>query len=251
MSTKTKVLLLGCYHFSNPSADSFNLTVDDYLSEKRQKEILDVVLSLSKFSPQKIFIESCIKWNDEANEMYSKFKKNEFDINQKATVGEKFQIGLRLAKHLNLDSIYGVDAAGKWFYDKVKVYADSIGTDILKINEDQTKAYIYNLQSYFSTHTVKENLYYLNNPEELLNNNHSVYNNVFPKIGAGDNYLGAELVGEWYKRNAKIYGNILKYVTPIDKAILIIYGSGHIHILNQFFNDNPNFEVIDVRKYLK
>lgn len=248
---KTKILLLGTYHFANPGADKFNVEADDYLSDARQKEILAVVGALAAFNPQKIFIESGIKWQADADAFFQQYKQGKIDIDQQGMVSEKFQIGLRLAKQLNNDHIYSVDAPGDWFESEVKKYADSVGMTSYADFEKKTQAYVDSLNSYFKTHTVKENLYYLNDPEEQLAKNHFMYNYIFPRVGAGDNYIGADLVGEWYKRNVRIYGNILKDASATDKTILVIFGNGHIHILRQFFHDNPDFEVVDARSYLK
>lgn len=248
---KIKILLLGTYHFANPGADKFNVEADNYMSEKRQKEILEVNKSLAKFEPQKIFIESGIKWQAEADSFFQQFKEGKVDINQPGMVSEKFQIGLRLAKQLNNEHIYSVDAPGDWFENKVKDYADSVGMASYAEFEKKTAAYVDSLNTYFRNHTIMENLHYLNDPEEQLTKNHFMYNYIFPKVGAGDNYIGADLVGEWYKRNLRIYGNILENVSASDNAILVIFGNGHIHILRQLFEDNPQFEVVDARLYLK
>ncbi|MCS3552343.1 hypothetical protein M2409_000017 [Sphingobacterium sp. JUb21] len=249
-NSKIKVLLLGSYHFSNPGADQFNVNVDDHLSEKRQAQILDVTNSLSKFNPEKIFIESGAKWEKEADEFFQQYKNGNSDINNKAMVSEKFQIGFRLAKQLKNEHIYSVDVSGKWFEEKVKRYADSVGFNFYAEFDRETKLYVDSLNTYFKNHSVKDNLAILNNPAEQLSRNHFVYNYIFPQIGAGDNYIGAELSAEWYKRNLKIYGNILKNVSPTDKAILVIFGNGHIHLLRQLFKDNPQFELVDARLYL-
>ena len=248
---KIKILLLGTYHFANPGADKFNVTADNYMSEARQKEILNVNSSLAKFKPQKIFIESGIKYQTDADSFFQQYKQGKVDIDQKGMVNEKFQIGLRLAKQLNNEHIYSVDAPGDWFERKVKKYADSVKMTSYADFEKETKIYVDSLNIFFKNHSIKENLYYLNNPKEQLTKNHFMYNYIFPKVGAGDNYIGADLVGEWYKRNLRIYSNILKYVSTTDKAVLLIFGNGHIHILRQLFNDNPDFEVVDARLYLK
>jgi hypothetical protein len=65
---------------------------------------------------------------------------------------------------------------------------------------------------------------------------------VFLRIN--QNQLGAELVSEWYKRNIKIYSNILAYTEDKNERVLVIFGVGHIRILQHLFEDNPNFIVV-------
>ncbi len=247
---KIKVLLVGTYHFANPGADKFNVDADDHMSEMRQKEILEVVNSLAKFKPEKVFIENGVKWSSEADNFFQQYKDEKVDINQKGMTSEKFQIGFRLAKKMNNNHIYSVDVQGKWFEDKVQRYADSVGMKSYTEMVKNTFAYVDSLNVFFRNHTVLENLYYLNNPDQQLTKNHLIYNNVFTRVGAGDNYIGADLVSEWYKRNLKIYSNILNNISPSDTAIVILFGNGHIHILRQLFQDNPGFDVVDTRSYL-
>jgi hypothetical protein len=248
--SKVKILLLGTYHFANPGMDKFNVKVDDYYSAERQSQILDVNRSLAKFKPEKIFIEASAKFQDEGDQFFQNFKAGKVDIS-KNMVNEKFQIGLKLAKDLNNDHIYSVDAFTEWFEDKVKRYADSTKMGFYKEFEDRTKDHVAQLNTYFKNHSIKENLLLLNSNAEQKDQNHHMYNNVFPRVGAGDNYIGADLVGEWYKRNIRIYSNILKHVSADDRRILVIFGNGHIPILKQLFSENPDFEIVDVTKFLK
>ncbi|KAA5549060.1 DUF5694 domain-containing protein [Adhaeribacter rhizoryzae] len=248
---KIKILLLGTYHFANPGQDKFNVKVDDYFSEHRQKEIQEVNNSLAKFKPEKIFTEIGVRFQPEVDEMYQKFKSGKVELT-KGYVNEKFQIGLKLARQLNNERFYGVDAGGLWFEDKVKRYADSTGMGFYAAFEKATQNHVEYLNNYFSTHTVKQNLLLLNSKQEQLEQNHYIYNYILSRVGAGDNYIGADLVGEWYKRNLRIYSNILKFVdTEKDKRLLVIFGNGHMHILKQLFEDNPDFEVVDATKFLK
>jgi len=246
---KIKIMLVGTYHFANPGQDKFNTKVDDYGTPERQQQIQEVNNALAKFKPEKIFLESNIKYQNEADAHFQQYKEGKVDITGKM-INERLQIGEKLAKQLNNKHIYAADAGGEWLGKEVERYADSANLGYYKKFVKMFGEYITYYNHYIATHTVKENLEYLNRPEELLNHNHMMYNYVFPRIGAGDNYIGAELVGEWYKRNVKIYANILKNVSPTDKQVMVLFGSGHIYILKQLFKDNPDFEVIEANTYL-
>jgi hypothetical protein len=247
---KIKIMLVGTYHFANPGKDKFNTKVDDYSTPERQQQIQEVNNSLAKFKPEKIFLESNAKFQTQADEHFQQYKEGKVEITEKM-LNERLQIGEKLAKQLNNKHIYAADADGAWLGQEVERYADSAKLGYYKDFVKTFTEYITYYNHYIATHTVKQNLEYLNRPEELLNHNHMMYNYVFPRIGAGAGYVGAELVGEWYKRNIKIYANILKSVTPTDKRIMVLFGSGHIHILKQLFKDNPDFEVVEANTYLK
>lgn len=246
---KIKIMLVGTYHFANPGMDKYNTRVDDYSTPERQKQIQEVNNALAKFKPEKIFVESNAKYQNEADEHFQQYKAGKVQITDNM-VNERLQIGEKLAKQLNNRHIYAADAGGEWLGNEVQHYADSARLDYYKAFESYFKNFVAYYDQYVATHTVKQNLAYLNEPQELLNHNHIMYNAVFPKVGAGDTYIGARLVGEWYMRNLKIYANILNHLSTNDKQVMVLFGSGHIHILKQLFNDNPAFEVIEANQYL-
>ena len=246
---KIKIMLVGTYHFANPGQDKFNTKVDDYSTPERQQQIQEVNNTLAKFKPEKIFLESNVKYQNEADSHFQQYKEGKVDITGKM-INERLQIGEKLAKQLNNKHIYAADADGEWLGQQMEHYADSTKLSYYKDFVKTFGEYMTFYNHYIATHTIKQNLEYLNRPQELLNHNHMMYNYVFARIGAGDTYIGAELVGEWYKRNVKIYANILKNVSPTDKQVMVLFGSGHIHILKQLFMDNPDFEVVEANAYL-
>lgn len=70
--------------------------------------------------------------------------------------------------------------------------------------------------------------------------------------GAGDNYLGADSVAKWYRRNLRIYANAYDLTNfNHEERLLLIYGSGHVWQLRQLFNDSPDFKYIEPNLYLK
>ena len=68
----------------------------------------------------------------------------------------------------------------------------------------------------------------------------------------GDNYLGADGVARWYRRNLRIFANAYDF-TNFDKEerLLLIYGSGHVWQLRQLFTDSPDFDYVEANDYLK
>ena len=90
---------------------------------------------------------------------------------------------------------------------------------------------------------------FLNTPY-ALNKNLAAYTNYFVRIGKGDNYVGTDLVADWYATNLRIYTNIIRSIQPSDKKILVVFGQGHMPILKHLFESNSAFEVITVEKVL-
>ena len=70
---KTKVVLLGCFHFENPGLDVAKFENANILSEKRQKEVREIVDKLKAFKPDKIFVEVPVEsqpWLDSSFNSY-------------------------------------------------------------------------------------------------------------------------------------------------------------------------------------
>ena len=74
----------------------------------------------------------------------------------------------------------------------------------------------------------------------------------FARIGGGSSYAGADLAGEFFKRNVRIYTNLLRQVdVPHDRAIVLVIGQGHVAFLKAILQDNSLFEVADVGLLLR
>jgi hypothetical protein len=104
--------------------------------------------------------------------------------------------------------------------------------------------------SKLATLSIKESLIYLNS-KRALQLNLGIYLKYYTGIGKDEDYVGSHLVADWYATNINIYTNILRAVKPTDKAIVVVYGQGHIPILKHLFENNDNFEVIEVKDVLK
>ena len=69
-------------------------------------------------------------------------------------------------------------------------------------------------------------------------------------VGFPDGRIGADLVGEWYKRNLRTFANILEDIEPDTERVFVMIGSGHVWTLRQFFDDHRGFQVVPVDQVL-
>ena len=69
-------------------------------------------------------------------------------------------------------------------------------------------------------------------------------------IGFTEHHIGADVVGQWYKRNLRIYANVSHDVEEDDNRVVLMMGQAHIWTLRRFFLDNPDFEVVPVASVL-
>ncbi|TBW25904.1 DUF5694 domain-containing protein [Gramella sp. KN1008] len=268
-----EVMLLGVYHFDNPGQDNFNLDVEDYFSERRQQEIEEVVSKLENFKPTKIFIEANPNLQKRYDSLFQLYKSHQLELKDLASGrNEIYQLGFKLARQLGHDGVYAVDAEGYWLMDELQKSLSEEQMPQFQKKLTETGAYMEEVNKELSKQTVLQNLIDFNS-EKALKRNQDMYNpflvqlnkkmrkmtndykldtingqeEVFLKINTDQ--LGAELVGEWYKRNIKIYANILNY-TEENERLLVIFGQGHIPILKDLFEDHQDFRMVPPLKVL-
>ena len=273
-SHSKKVMILGVYHFNNPGQDTYNITTDNYFSEKRQAEIKEVVDLIADYNPTKILIEQLPSEQRKLDSLYDLYTAQKLALEDiKNGVNEVYQIGFRLGKQLGIEQIIAVDHSGAWLGPYADFIADTLSINSYKQYVAREKQRTKDKEAQFLNHTVKENLIQLNQWESILNNHH-YYNNVAIKVKDTTNVMftyqeredqidglpylmrsydfnniGVEVVAEWYKRNLFIYRNILENTDSNDR-VLVIFGSGHVRYLYQFIEDNPSFEIVRPNSYL-
>lgn len=113
-----------------------------------------------------------------------------------------------------------------------------------------SKAIMADFDARMQKSTLPEFLLYLNAPRQL-DANAGFYSGYLARVGEGADYAGIRLLRDWYDTNLHIYANLLRRIQPTDKAVLVVFGQGHIPILKSLFASNPNFEVVEVSKVLK
>ncbi len=69
-----------------------------------------------------------------------------------------------------------------------------------------------------------------------------------PGLWLGDQ---GRLVGEWYKRNLRIFANILNEVGPDTKRVFVMMGAGHVWTLRHFLRGHRGFEGVPVGAILR
>ncbi len=254
---KTKAMVLGVFHFSNPGLDSYKEKYPlNILEENKQKELDTLLSKIAEYKPTKILVEwNRIKADSITNVRYQYYLKDSFDISKKSN--EVYQIGFKLAKKLEHNRIYCSDAFADWF--GVELDWDNYDEDAyLKSKGQYEKATRYDYESFYelhdslkTTHSLTEHLRLINKPEDRLKDHQAYLTNNMIK-GAGDNYLGADGVARWYRRNLRIFANAYD-LTDFGKEerLLLIYGSGHVWQLRQLFKDSPDFEYVEPNEYLK
>lgn len=244
-----QVMVLGTWHMSDPGQDLHNVHAADVLTPRRQAELADAVAALARFGPTKVAIE---RVTDAPS--YEDGRYRTFSTAQLATErDERVQIGYRLARVTGLSVVYGIDERSQdgepdYFpFEKVQASLQARG-QAAALDRLMTVAgrAVRDFERRQADHTMIELLLDANDPSSLADP--GMYYEMLA-LDAGEEQPSSELLGYWYMRNAKIFAKLRDIVQPGDRVV-VIFGAGHKHWLEQLARYTPGFEVVDVEAYL-
>jgi hypothetical protein len=234
---QAEVLLLGTYHMDNPGRDVHNTKADDVLTPRRQAEIEELTAVLARFRPTKIAIEWDAGAQTGLDRIYGEYMAGQRQLSR----DERQQVGMRLAKHMDLKKIYAIDTMWDFPYGSVINWAKANGrsTEIEaldRIGSEQSKAD----GDYLLGHTVLEMYRHLNS-QASLSANAAIYARL-GHFGDDNDPAGARLLTRWYERNTFILTSLLGVIEPGDR-VLVLYGAGHQTLLRRFIADDPTLKL--------
>lgn len=249
----TQVLLLGTFHFDYPNLDEHitdsSLHVD-VLSEKKQKEMTELVEVIKRFKPTRIYIESTRQPVHDS--LYKEYLQGRYKLGR----NEIYQLAYRIGKELNLPKMYAVDASN-FISENFKKYKwiDSMWNSKTTVDAARDKYWnnLYN-KLYSTGDSVEHALTMLEN--FLLMAQPSVLNRTQGNYMTGgfntSNNDGPDMIAMWwYSRNLRIFNNILKTQPGPNDRIMVLFGNAHIPILKQCFETSPEFRVTELRSLLR
>ena len=230
---RAEVLVLGVYHMSNPGHDIFNMQADDVLAPKRQAEIAQVMAVLKRFQPTKIAVE-----RDPGDNRLSKDYADYLAGKHELTRNEIEQLGFRLAKELGHKTVYGVDADGEFPYPRLVKYAKATErTKELDALMGEVGDMVKAQDAYLASHTVLETLLYMNADDKVAQDVGYYYRQAH--LGEAWDWAGADLVADWFRRNVRIYSNVIQLADSPTERVLVIFGAGHLGWLQHDFASDP------------
>lgn len=259
LAQETEVMALGTFHFNFPNLDVKKIGKEDQIDVfeiKYQEEIKEIVKKLAKFAPTIIAIERRPDRQKEYDSLYRAY----LDGTHRLTRNEEQQIGFRLAKNMGLKKLYCVDEPGR-HYNEVQNVLE--GKDSIQYRKFM--AYFYKnpdtgKKSYagsrgrplYKTKGILAHLIRSNQETRLMSSLGDYTIGIFKYTTEDNPHFGPDFVsGWWFNRNLKILRNIQKIPTQPDDRILVIFGAGHMNILNLLFKASPEYNLISVNDYLK
>ncbi len=251
---KTEVLTLGSFHFAFHNLDLIKTGKEDQidvLDPKYQREIEDIVTRIAKFKPTIIVIERGPEKQEKYDSLYDQYLQGKYNLKR----GEEEQIGFRVAKMMKLKTLYCVNAWGRDYevLDSVLEGKDSIGNkkfmDYFIKYADTMKQYFP--KPVFKTKGIRAELIQKNDPKNINRDMGTYLIGTFKYETNNNEFFGPDFVtGWWFNRNLRIFRNIQKINAKPTDRILVIFGAGHMTLLNSFFDASPEYKLLKVNDYL-
>ena len=247
--TKPTFVVLGTYHMGTPGNNVVNPKVADITAPERQKQIVELVEKLKKFQPTKIVIECDLEDDAKTQEIYSKYLSGNYQL----TKNETNQIGFRLAKESGHKKVYCVDWSDFWddpAINYIKYASQDAELDgfLKKVNQKLKRETDAEYEKLLPL-SITNQLISVNNPAQI-EKSYQIYFDLM-RIGRGKEYIGANYVAWWYRRNLTILDNIIRLTDSPNDRVLVIYGFGHLKLLTQFAKESDFYNVESPLKYLK
>ena len=255
-SEKVKVMTLGVFHFDYPNLDARKNDEKDKIDvyeEKHQSEIAKIVGALKEFMPNRIVIEVQPAFQKRIDSLYEAYRLGKHPLGR----SEIEQLGFRIAHELKIEKLECVDTWGK-FYESLNYLSSDTSLrakafEQYYFNNPDT---IYNKKNpsiRLSTASgITDNLLYLNDPQTIKESLGPYLIGHFKYEEKEGDYTGVDFeTGRWFNRNLRIFRNIQKVTKSVSDRILIIYGAGHLNILNNLFESSPEYELIGSVPFLR
>jgi hypothetical protein len=244
---RAQILVVGAFHFDYPGLDDHQISESDkidVLSPKKQKEMTELVEYIKRFKPNKIAIEATEKW--QAGKKLRLYKSGNLEEGNR---DERYQLAIRIAAELKLDTLYSIDASNllvdmkktnKDFVDKLSAGSDSVLTDSLLLQQYKDwRSYSDKLMKELSLLAFFK---YLNSKEY----HQFDYGNYLIDFFKLEGQRGADILSLWwYNRNLRIFSKIQALTETKQDRILVFFGNGHAAVLRQLLESSVEYDFIE------
>ena len=102
---------------------------------------------------------------------------------------------------------------------------------------------------YLASHTILETLLWLNADEKAEFEIGLYYR--LAHFGELGDWAGADLVSDWFRRNMRIFSNIMQLIDSPNERVLVIYGYGHLGWLRNDVSSDPTLRLRELGDFTK
>lgn len=243
-----QVMVLGSFHFNRVTDGSDVVAKNsiDITSSASQGEIEEMAVKIvEKFKPTIIAVEWMPERQDRLDSLYQAFQKGNWTLAR----NESFQIGFRIAQKMKLAGVFCVDNRPPQpesinALDDIKTYAQSLGQEqaLHEYSEENTRFNTF-MDEQLARLSLRQYVHLINSPAHTQRYKALSLTGLV-NLGYADSYAGADLTGNWYRRNTRIFVNIRNLCKTKEERVLVIYGAAHKWVLDELFEGSPEFELV-------
>ena len=251
---KIDVLTLGTFHFGFQNLDTKQIDKSkqiNVLENKYQREINAIVNKLYKFRPTVVALEINPSEQLKTDSLYNEYLQGRYDLGK----SESEQIGFRLARMMGLKKVYCVNAWGEFNENIKNVISGKDSNEFQKFstyfkkNPDSLK--LFRPKEIWKSKGILESLKQLNNEQNIKKTLGNYLIGHFKYESEFYDFKGVDFEsGRWFNRNLRIFRNIQRVETNPSDKILVIFGAGHMNLLNYFFDCSPEYHRVKTNDYL-
>lgn len=221
----------------------------DIMRNSRQKEVNNLVGQLGRFQPDQVMVHVPYASEGEANlnADFRLFQTGMTPLNRSV----EQQLGFRLAQQVGVSQLHGIDdlrplnLAGA--LEATSSSTDQSNIDLLL---RQGRGIESTKQWHSMKSSVREYLLYLNQ-QENLQYEHSILLNGLGHLTSQDQYVGADILTDWYAYHLRMYSNLNHMLAQEhSERVVIFLPSTHVPILKELIVSDPALEWVEANSYL-
>ena len=248
---KTPVMTLGVFHFAYPNRDVVQTQPEDQinvLDAAYQAEIQAIAEALARFRPTVIAVEIDPGQQATVDSLYGLYRDGRLPLDR----NEVHQLGFRLAKMLGLDGVRCVNDWGRPYAGIRAMFQDSSRMARFEDYFVHSPDSVYRRsQDHGRVHRIIDALKELNDPDRIHESLGTYLLNPFKYEETPGDFTGVDFeTGRWFSRNLRIFRNLQRLPHGPNDRILVIFGAGHLNLLNLFLDVSPEFERVSPLPWL-
>lgn len=254
-----EVLIIGTFHFSANSGVTKTNKLD--INDAKTQEELEVISNqIAAFKPNQFFVEWEAENQNNLDEHYKAYLKDEYvsylEKNEpkytKFYLENEFaQIGFKTGKKANISKMEGIDFQTGFTYDSVIKTAELNKQQDLLLQIDQMSLEYKNLSNELMKSKSMIQVLKSLNTEKIYNLDMKTYIEGINQIGNENNFAGAYLVSELYRRNLYMISLIQKKIKPETKRIAVLVGNSHAGFFTEILKYDSRFKIINLNEIIK
>ena len=250
-----QVLTLGVFHFNFPNLDAVQTAEEDQIDvllPEYQKEIEMIVGKILAFQPTIIAIELDPDYQSRIDTFYNRYLLGEYELRR----WEHEQIGFRIAKAMGIQKLYCVNDWGSTYTNIINLWDNQESEEWAAFEKafenDNNSTLKFRRKPLFKTEGILAELIQSNDEKNIKMDLGNYLLDIFKHESLPHDFTGVDFeTGRWFNRNLRIFRNIQRIETEPSDRILVIFGSGHLNILNHLFDCSPEYTLVRTNDFLR